>query len=169
MQISRKYYIINMYTKMIGKERTIKMTAEMRNLLITLSAIIIVLLLVLILFGGKGPLTKLLGFFLEDTGKSADAQKSSYETVIVMAKLIRRSDDRLRIIESDGSSRLVDAYYELEFVTRKGELLKIECSRDAYEKVPFNVEGSLTYKHNTLVKYKFYEGIVYNEMEQING
>lgn len=145
------------------------MTAEMRNLLITLSAIIIVLLLVLILFGGKGPLTKLIGFFFEDTGKSEDAQKNTYESVVVMAKLIRRSDDRLRICESDGSYRLVDEYYELEFVTRKGQLLKIECSRDAYEKVPFNVEGSLTYKHNTLVKYKFYEGIVYNETEQING
>lgn len=145
------------------------MTAEMRNLLITLSAIIIVLLLVLILFGGKGPLTKLIGFFFEDTGKSEDAQKNTYESVVVMAKLIRRSDDRLRICESDGSYRLVDEYYELEFVTRKGQLLKIECSRDAYEKVPFNVEGSLTYKHNTLVKYKFYDGIVYNETEQING
>lgn len=145
------------------------MTAEMRNLLTTLGAIIIVLLLVLILFGGKGPLTKLLGFFFENTEKSGDGQKNSYEPVVVMAKLIRKSDDRLRVFESDGSFRLVDEYYELEFVTRKGKLLKIECSRNAYENVPFDVEGSLTYKHNTLVKYKFYEGIVYNETEQSNG
>lgn len=145
------------------------MTAEMRNLLITLGAIIIVLLLVLILFGGKGPLTKLLSFFLENTGNSADGQKNSYEPVVVMAKLLRKSDDRLRICESDGSFQLIDEYYELEFVTRKGKVLKIECSRDAYENVPFDVEGSLTYKNNKLVKYKFYEGIVYNETEQSDG
>ena len=86
-----------------------------------------------------------------------------------MVKLIRKNDDRLRVYESDGSVHILDPYFELEFVTRKGQTLKIQCSEQAYEKVPFNVEGSLTYKRNTLVKFKFYEGIVYNDMEQNNG
>ncbi|MBO5163443.1 MAG: hypothetical protein J6B75_03250 [Ruminococcus sp.] len=147
------------------------MTTEMRNLLITLGAIIIVLLLVMILFGGKSPIMKIFNFFLEDTGEGGrqpkeDVQKSSFEPIVEMAKLVRKSDDRLRIYESDGSFRLVDAYYELEFITRKGKKLKIECSKEAYEKIPFNEEGSLTYKRNTLVKFKFYEGTVFNSTEQ---
>ena len=48
------------------------------------------------------------------------------------------------------------------FVTRKGQKLKIECSREAYDKIPFNQQGSLTYKRNTLVKFKYYEDTVYN-------
>jgi len=147
------------------------MTTEMRNLLITLGAIIIVLLLVMILFGGKSPVMKIFNFFLEDTGEDGrqpkeDVQKSSFEPIVEMAKLVRKSDDRLRIYESDGSVKLVDAYYELEFITRKGKKLKIECSKEAYEKIPFNEEGSLTYKRNTLVKFKFYEGTIFNSTEQ---
>ena len=79
-----------------------------------------------------------------------------------MATLIRKCDDRLRVIESSGQVKLIDEYYELMFMTRKGQKLKIQCSRDAYEKVPFNQEGSLTYKRNTLVKFKYYEDTVFN-------
>lgn len=147
------------------------MTSEMRNLLLLLGAIIIVLLLVMILFGGKSPFMKIFGFFFEDTGEGGrrnkeDVQKSSFEPIVEMAKLVRKSDDRLRVYESDGSVKLIDAYYELEFITRKGKKLKIECSKEAYEKVPFNEEGSLTYKRNTLVKFKFYEGTIFNSTEQ---
>jgi hypothetical protein len=85
-----------------------------------------------------------------------------------MAKLVRKSDDRLRVYESDGSMHIVDEYFELEFLTRKGKKLKIACSEVAYGKIPFNEEGSLTYKRNTLVKFKLYEGIIYNE-EESNG
>jgi hypothetical protein len=79
-----------------------------------------------------------------------------------MATLIRKSDDRLRVIESTGQVKMIDEYYELVFVTRKGKTLKIECSRNAYEKVPFNQQGSLTYKRGRLVKFKYYEDTVYN-------
>lgn len=145
------------------------MTSEMKNLLLLLGAIIIVLLLVMILFGGKSPFLKIFSFFFEDTGdrrNKDDVQKSTSEPIVEMAKLVRKSDDRLRIYESDGSVKLIDACYELEFVTRKGKKLKIECSKEAYEEVPFNEEGSLTYKRNTLVKFKFYEGTIFNSTEQ---
>ena len=79
-----------------------------------------------------------------------------------MATLIRKSDDRLRIIESDGNIKLIDEYYELTFINRKGQTVKIECSADAYEKIPFNQEGSLTYRKNKLVKFKYYEDTVYD-------
>ena len=79
-----------------------------------------------------------------------------------MATLIRKCDDRLRIIESTGQQKLVDEYYELVFLSRKGQKIKVECSRQAYDRIPFNQQGSLTYKRNTLVKFKYYEDTVYN-------
>lgn len=153
------------------------MTQELKNLLIMLGSIVVVLLLIVILFGGKGPMRKLISFFIEETDseavhggrKSEDSQKYTNEPIVEMVKLIRKTDDRLRVYESDGSMHIVDPYYELEFVTRKGKMLKIQCSEQAYGKIPFNEEGSLTYKRNTLVKFKFYEGIIYNDTEHQNG
>lgn len=154
------------------------MSEPLKNLLVLLGAIIVVLVLVILLFGGKGPMRKFISLFLEenegfdeDDGESVKrraeqpkepVQKSTSEPLVVMATLIRKSDDRLRIIESTGQTKFVDEYYELVFVTRKGQKLKIECSAEAYEKVPFNQQGSLTYKRNTLVKFKYYEDTVYN-------
>ena len=148
------------------------MTTEMRNLLMLFGGIIVILLAVIILFGGKSPFMKLMNFFLEPTDSSANdlgkkskknAQKSTSEPIVEMATLVRKSDDRLRIIESDGQVKMIDEYYELQFMTRKGQKLKIQCSRDAYDKIPFNEQGSLTYKRNTLIKFKYYEATIFND------
>ena len=64
------------------------MTTEMRNLLMLFGGIIVILLAVIILFGGKSPFMKLMNFFLEPTDSSANdlgkkskknAQKSTSE------------------------------------------------------------------------------------------
>ena len=47
-------------------------------------------------------------------------------------------------------------------MTRKGQQVTIECSAEAYEKIPFNQQGSLTNKKNMLVKFKYYEDTIYN-------
>ena len=156
------------------------MTDQMKNLLILLCGIAVVLLVVIILFAGKSPFMKLMSYFLEEqddsesgrhsnnvntsqkSRKNQDAQRKTHEPLVEMATLIRKSDDRLRVIESTGQTKLIDEYYELVFVTRKGKTLKIECSREAYGKIPFNQQGSLTYKLNKLVKFKYYEDTVYN-------
>lgn len=150
------------------------MTDQLKNLLILLGAIAVILIVVILFFGGKSPVMRFLNLFLEPTdedehqprsAKRRDeepVQKSTSEPIVEMATLVRKSDDRLRIIESTGQVKLVDEYYELLFVTRKGQKLKIQCSREAYDKVPFNQQGSLTYKRNTLVKFKYYEDVVYN-------
>lgn len=161
----------------------------MRNLLILLGGIAVVLLVVILLFTGKSPFMKFMSIFLEEqdsddrnTGHSGgkdrqysenvntsrkqkpreEVQKKTSEPIVEMATLIRKSDDRLRVIESTGQVKLIDEYYELVFVTRKGKTLKIECSGDAYDKIPFNQQGSLTYKRNRLVKFKYYEDTVYD-------
>ena len=165
------------------------MTEQMRNLLILLAAIVVVLILIILLFSGKSSFRRLLSIFLEERKDDFDGgevpanaapvnrvnadrrggqddefanQKRTSEPIVEMATLVRKSDDRLRIIESTGQVKLVDEYYELIFVTRKGQKLKIECSAEAYEKVPFNQQGSLTYRRNTLVKFKYYEDTVFN-------
>lgn len=162
------------------------MTEQMKNLIILLGGIAVVLIVIILLFAGKSPFMKFLSIFLEeDNGSSSggrgrsehyseevntsrrkapkeDVQKKTSEPIVEMATLIRKSDDRLRVIESSGQVKMIDEYYELVFVTRKGKTLKIECSRDAYDKIPFNQQGSLTYKRNTLVKFKYYEDTIYN-------
>lgn len=165
------------------------MTEQMKNLFMLLVGIAVVLLVVIILFTGKSPFMKFLSIFLEErtddddyeqrpvqkksqpdrsscskkSSRNDDVQKRTSEPIVEMATLIRKSDDRLRVIESTGQVKMIDEYYELVFVTRKGKTLKIECSRNAYDRVPFNQQGSLTYKRNTLVKFKYYEDTVYND------
>ena len=99
----------------------------------------------------------------DDGIDSIESQKKTSEPVVEMATLIQKSDDRLRVIENSGRVRMIDEYYELLFVTRKGQKLKIQCSPEAYEKMPFDEQGSLTYKRNTLVKFKLYDETIYND------
>lgn len=156
------------------------MTPQLKNLLILLGAIAVVLIIVILLFSGKSSFRRILQLFLNDQADAANGapqnfkavrnnnapaepqQKKTSEPIVEMATLVQKSDDRLRIIESSGQERLEDAYYELVFVTRKGRRVAIECSAQAYDKVPFNQQGSLTYKRNMLVKFKYYEDTVYN-------
>ena len=151
------------------------MTEELKTFLIILGSIAAVLLILAVFFRNTALVRKLMGLFIEElddengrVSRREETQKSSNEPLVEMAKLVRKSDDRLRVYESDGSMHIVDEYFELEFLTRKGKKLKIACSEAAYGKIPFNEEGSLTYKRNTLVKFKLYEGIIYNE-EESNG
>lgn len=151
------------------------MTEELKTFLIILGLIAAVLLILAVFFRNTALVRKLMGLFIEKlddengrVSRREETQKSSNEPIVEMAKLVRKSDDRLRVYESDGSMHIVDEYFELEFLTRKGKKLKIACSEAAYGKIPFNEEGSLTYKRNTLVKFKLYEGIIYNE-EESNG
>lgn len=135
------------------------MSPEIRNMLIMFGAIAIALILIIITFGGDNPLQRFISLFVEEIDEDSEHFSSP---VIEMATLIRKSDDRLRVIENDGSVKLLDEYYELTFVNRKGQNVKIECSADAYEKIPFNLEGSLTYRKNKLIKFKYFEDTVYD-------
>ena len=177
----------------LSKPLKFALAPEIKNFLLLLFGIVIVLLIILLLGSGKkfrrgvgmlladsdeerqryasqAPLhhaskpqkQKILTegeAYYEDAGD----QKYSSTNQIEMVTLIRKSDDRLRVIESTGQTRLMDEYYQLVFKTRKGKLIKVECNRRAWEQIPFNQQGSLTYKKNTLVKFKYFEGTVYNQ------
>lgn len=164
------------------------MTEQLKNLLILLAGIVVILIVVIILFSGKSSFKRIMDVFLNEEGADENyvlrrtkpaggentvgsaaksvsaepAQKKVSGPVVEMATLIRKTDDRMRIIESTGQVKLVDEYYELVFMTRKGQQVTIECSAEAYDKIPFNQQGSLTYKKNMLVKFKYYEDTIYN-------
>ena len=149
------------------------MLFDLKTLLIVAGAMIaaiIVIMLFLYLFF-RSAFYSLVAFFVVDNGKTGEhekllepvhvskrrKQKSRFEPLVEVCTLVRKSDDRLRIIDKDGTERITDAYYELIFMTRKKEELIITCSAEAYDKIPFEKEGALTYRRNTLVKFKYYE------------
>ena len=148
------------------------MSPEIRNILIMFGAFAVVVVVIIVTFGGDKPFQRFISLFIEEDSQedndrqtrnseySEPVQKKSSAPVVEMATLVRKSDDRLRVIESDGQVKLIDEYYELHFVTRKGQNIRIECSREAYETIPFNQQGSLTYRKNKLVKFKYYEDTV---------
>ncbi len=151
------------------------MSPEIRNMLIMFGAIAVVMIVIIVTFGGDKPFQRFISLFLEEDEpeerrktKSSEyfepMQKKTSAPVVEMATLIRKSDDRLRVIESNGQVKLIDEYYELFFVTRKGQNVRIECSKEAYETIPFNQQGSLTYRKNKLVKFKYYEDTVYEDV-----
>lgn len=84
-------------------------------------------------------------------------QKSSNESKVDMVKLVSKCDDRMRTVDSLGVERITDAYYELTFINRKQEQIVITCSEDAYKGIPFEVLGSLTYKRNVLVRFRYFD------------
>ena len=105
----------------------VTITPQMKELFILLGAIVVVLLLVIIFFGGKSPLMRFLNLFLEENEGGAPQQRGGHpdrrrpeeaqqkktsQPIVEMATLIRKCDDRLRIIESTGQQKLVDEYYE---------------------------------------------------------
>ena len=111
------------------------MTEELKTFLVMLGLIAAVLLIAVIFLRNTAFMQKFMGLFLvevdEENKRSSrreETQKSSNEPIVEMAKLVRKSDDRLRVYESDGSMHIVDEYFELEFLTRKGKKLKIGCS-----------------------------------------
>lgn len=177
----------------LAKPLKFSLAPEIKNFLLLLFGIVIVLLVILLLGSSKSKFKRGMGMLLADTDEERQRyashggshaskphkekiltegeayyedkgdQKYSATNQIEMVTLIRKSDDRLRVIESTGQTRLMDEYYQLVFKTRKGKLIKVECNRRAWEQIPFNQQGSLTYKKNTLVKFKYFEGTVYNQ------
>ena len=53
-------------------------TPQMRNLLITLGAIAVILVLVILLFGGKSPFMRFMNFFLEENGGQGGGSTANF-------------------------------------------------------------------------------------------
>lgn len=154
------------------------MPEQMKNFIILISAIAVVLILIVLFCTSKSKVRKLISMFLNDDSASyknnapeprnkrpaqPEKAKKSSQPQIEMATLVRKCDDRRRIIESTGQTKIEDEFYELVFKSRKGKTIIIECSRNAYNNIPFNQQGSLTYKRDRLIKFKYFGGIIHND------
>ncbi|MGN0592360.1 MAG: hypothetical protein ACI4JQ_03855 [Ruminococcus sp.] len=82
--------------------------------------------------------------------------KSPLRTEMVM--LVQKVDERRRTLDPSGTSKLYNEYYELIFRTRKGEILHIVTTKVVYKEIPFNQQGSLTFRGDQFVKFKFLGG-----------
>ena len=160
----------------------------MKNFFIILGAVFLILLL-LVIFGGKKTRRKIFGFFVEEieetpfrpdpnekksrrkpqnTGKSS-TRRNNNQAVTEMAILAQKIDERRRVVDSTGHSKIYDEYFELVFTTRKGETLRLVTSRATFKEVPFNQEGALTHKKGMLLKFKYHGGVITDECSPLQG
>ena len=149
--------------------------------------VIIGLLLLIVVFGGKKQLwRKVLNFFVEETdgeegarparsterlragARQSGSRRNNNQPYTEMAILMQKIDERRRVVDSSGHSTLYDEYFELVFQTRKGETLHLTASRAAFKEIPFNQQGSLTHKRGTLVKFKYAGGLVSDEVSPMS-
>ncbi|MGN0631719.1 MAG: hypothetical protein ACI4JN_10370 [Ruminococcus sp.] len=85
-----------------------------------------------------------------------------------MVTLVQKVDERRRTLDPNGTSKLYNEYYELIFRTRKGEILHIVTTKVVYKEIPFNQTGSLTFKGEQFVKFKFLGGEITEASSNFN-
>ena len=150
----------------------------LNNILIVVIAAAVVLVLVMLLGSKKSRFRKKLStFFADDTVGTANhpmefnreyyitgeknmrkPAKTKGATRTEMVMLVQKVDERRRTIDPNGTSKLYNEYYELIFKTRKGEILHIVTTKVVYKEVPFNQQGSLTFRGEQFVKFKYLGG-----------
>lgn len=148
------------------------MATDTNIMLILFVAVCVGLGVLSVIFGGENPVKNFLALFDEDSEDGDEkpvyqrvGRAKTSESVVEMAVLVQKHDDRLRTIKNDGSEEFTDEYFELVFVTSKNKKRTIKCSKEVYYIIPFNRQGSLTYRKNTLVKFKCSDGTYYNSPE----
>lgn len=133
----------------------------MNHFVVIIVALAVILILVLILGSKKSGFRKFMVWMFEDNSQSIQHQNYSNgmkknaknsRTEIVM--LVQKVDERRRVVDARGHSRLFNEYYELIFRTRKGEAIHIITDKNIFRQVPFNQQGSLTFMHDEFIKFK---------------
>ncbi|MBR3629563.1 MAG: hypothetical protein IKN55_03725 [Oscillospiraceae bacterium] len=160
----------------------------MKNFFIILGAVFLILIL-LVIFGGKQTRRKIFSFFVEEVEEtpfrpdpnekstrrrpqntgSKGTRRNQNQAITEMAILAQKIDERRRVVDSTGHSKIYDEYFELVFTTRKGETLRLVTSRAAFKEVPFNQEGALTHKKGMLLKFKYHGGVITDDCSPLQS
>ena len=74
--------------------------------------------------------------------------------------LVQKVDERRRTIDPSGTLKLYNEYYELIFKTRKGDILHLVTSKQAYVNMPFHQQGTLTFQGERLIRFQYADGEV---------
>lgn len=151
------------------------------NFLIIVVAVAIVLLLVVMLGSRQSPFRHKLSHMLMQNPNSNEKRmplefnreyyvtgerrmrkpnRGKNPSRSVIAILVQKVDERRRTLDPSGTMKLYNEYYELIFKTRKGEILHIVTSKQAYSETPFHQQGQLTFQGDQLIRFQYNGGEV---------
>ena len=150
------------------------------NFLIVVVAIAVVLLLVVMLGSRQSPFRRKLSQILVQNPRTAKHQPLEFNREYYItgektmrrpirgknparteqAVLVQKVDERRRTIDPSGTLKLYNEYYELIFKTRKGDILHLVTSKQAYVNMPFHQQGTLTFQGERLIRFQYADGEV---------
>ena len=150
------------------------------NFLIVVVAIAVVLLLVVMLGSRQSPFRRKLSQILVQNPRTAKHQPLEFNREYYItgektmrrpirgknparteqAVLVQKVDERRRTIDPSGTLKLYNEYYELIFKTRKGDILHLVTSKQAYVHMPFHQQGTLTFQGERLIRFQYADGEV---------
>ncbi len=151
------------------------------NFLIIIVAVAIVLLLVVMLGSRQSPFRHAISKMLVQNPHSAEKRqplefnreyymtgersmrrpnRGTAPSRSVIAVLVQKVDERRRTTDPSGTMKLYNEYYELIFKTRKGDIIHIVTSKQAYLETPFHQQGQLTYQGDQLIRFQYPGGEV---------
>lgn len=160
------------------------------NFLIIMVAVAVVLLLVVMLGSHQSPFRQRLSKILVQNPNATDKRQSlefNREYYItgernmrrpnrgknpprtVIAVLVQKVDERRRTMDPGGTMKLYNEYYELIFKTRKGDILHIVTSKQAYIETPFHQQGQLTFQGDRLIRFQYPGGEVNEDQDAFTG
>lgn len=146
------------------------------NFLIIIISVAVILLLVVMLGSRQSPFRKKIAAFLTPPGKGTEKLEFNLEYYVTGERIMRRPfskntaakvepailvqkvDERRRTMDPSGNLKLYNEYYELIFKTRKGDIIHLITSKDAYLAVPFHQTGDLQYKGERLISFRYSGG-----------
>ena len=139
----------------------------MNHFVVIIVALAVILIIVLILGSRKSGFRKFMAWMFEEDPSSTQHQnymngmkKNTRVPRTELVMLVQKVDERKRIVDARGHSRLFNEYYELIFRTRKGEAIHIITDKNTFRQVPFNQQGSLTFMYDEFVRFKSVNGVI---------
>ena len=88
-----------------------------------------------------------------DTAEKSEPVPERKHTVTAI--LTHKIDERKRIIDSNGHSKMYDEYFEMVFETKDGVTLRLVAPKVAHKETPFNQDGTLTYAGDQFISFRY--------------
>lgn len=160
------------------------------NFLIIIVAVAVVLLLIVMLGSRQSPFRQKIGRLLAQNPNAPEKRqplefnreyyitgertmrrpkRGTSPARSVIAVLVQKVDERRRTTDPSGTMKLYNEYYELIFKTRKGDILHIVTSKQAYLDTPFHQQGQLSYQGDQMIRFQYHGGEVIEDAAAIHS
>ena len=130
-------------------------------LLFVLAGMGLILLVMMVLFGNSNLLIsqnlnqKASDPDAEDEEAHAGTTKhSAPDTQTETAFVIRKSDERQRLLDEFHHSSILNEKYALIFRREDGSEFQLSCSKAAHSKMPYRVTGKITFRNQKFLKFE---------------